>query len=37
MLCMNQAMEDVGLDPELRAQLGAAFLKTADFMRNREG
>ncbi|MGD9788353.1 MAG: group II truncated hemoglobin [Sulfuricellaceae bacterium] len=37
LLCMNQAMEDVGLEPELRAQLAAAFHKTADFMRNREG
>jgi len=25
------------LEPELRAQLAAAFHKTADFMRNREG
>ena len=37
MLCMKQAMEDVGIDAELRQQLEAAFLKTADFMRNREG
>lgn len=34
MLCMRQAMEDVGLDEELRSQLEAAFQKTADFMRN---
>lgn len=32
--CMKQAMEDVGLAPELRQQLEAAFFKTADFMRN---
>ena len=34
MLCMTRAMEDVGLEPELREQLQAAFFKTADFMRN---
>ena len=37
MLCMKQAMEDVGIDAELRQQLEAAFFKTADFMRNRDG
>ena len=36
MLCMRQAMEDVGLDPELRRQLGDAFQRVADFMRNKE-
>jgi hemoglobin len=35
MLCMRRAMEDMGLEDELRAQLEAAFWKTADFMRNR--
>lgn len=37
MSCMVQAMEELGLDPELRQELRAAFFKTADFMRNREG
>jgi len=37
LMCMNQAMEDVELDPEMRSQLSAAFHKTADFMRNKEG
>lgn len=36
MLCMKQAMDDVGIEDELRNQLEAAFFKTADFMRNRE-
>jgi hemoglobin len=35
MMCMRQAMEDVGVSPELRQQLEAAFFKTADFMRNK--
>lgn len=34
MRCMRQAMEDIGVEPALRAELEAAFLKTADFMRN---
>jgi hemoglobin len=34
--CMMQAMEEVGLLPELREALGGAFFKTADWMRNRE-
>ena len=34
MSCMNRAMEDIGLDEKLRAELGQAFWKTADFMRN---
>jgi len=33
--CMKRAMESAGLAPELRAALGAAFLQTADWMRNR--
>lgn len=36
MHCMVQAMEDVGMEPELREELTKAFYKTADFMRNRE-
>ena len=32
--CMKRAMADVGLADDLRAQLEAAFFKTADFMRN---
>ena len=35
MLCMNRAMEDVGVDQGLRKTLGEALWKTADFMRNR--
>lgn len=35
MMCMRQAMEDVGIEPELRKELEAAFFKTADFMRNK--
>ncbi len=34
MKCMEQAMEDVGIEPSLREELKAAFYKTADFMRN---
>lgn len=34
MSCMNRAMEEIGLDEKLRAELGQAFWKTADFMRN---
>jgi hemoglobin len=37
MSCMNRAMQDIGLDEKLRAELGQAFWKTADFMRNQEG
>ncbi len=37
MLCMRRAMEDVGLEPELRRALEEAFFKTADFMRNQQG
>jgi hemoglobin len=36
MHCMVQAMEDVGIEAELRKELEAAFFKTADFMRNKE-
>jgi hemoglobin len=34
MSCMIQAMEDVGIEEEMRKELEAAFFKTADFMRN---
>src|SRR5512135_3856456 len=34
MMCMTQAMEDVGIDEATRKELMAAFWKTADFMRN---
>jgi hemoglobin len=37
MNCMIQAMRDVGLEEELRNELAAAFQKTSDFMRNKEG
>lgn len=37
MACMTRAMEEVGIAPELRAELGQAFWKTADFMRNQGG
>lgn len=32
--CMEQAMGETGVPEDLRAQLRAAFFKTADFMRN---
>ena len=32
--CMDQAMGDVGVDPELRRRLAASFFQTADWMRN---
>ena len=35
MLCMNQAMQDVIEDPQLRTELSAAFYKVANHMRNR--
>jgi len=34
MMCMRRAMEDTGVEPELREELEKAFFKTADFMRN---
>lgn len=36
MACMTQALADQVADPALRAQLQAAFFKTADFLRNQE-
>ena len=35
--CMNQAMGDFAVPDALRDHLNAAFMKTADWMRNREG
>jgi len=37
MACMVQAMDELGVESALRQELRAAFFKTADFMRNREG
>jgi truncated hemoglobin YjbI len=34
---MTQAMEVVGIRPEMRAQLEASFANTADWMRNKDG
>lgn len=34
MQCMTQAMQDIGLDEELREELRRSLYKTADFMRN---
>ena len=35
--CMRQAMGELQIAPRLQTELSAAFYKTADFMRNREG
>ena len=35
MLCMNRAMDDIGIEDALKKELSAAFYKTADFMRNK--
>ncbi len=35
MACMQQAMTDLGLDPELAARLYESFMGTADWMRNK--
>lgn len=35
--CMDQAMGELGVDPDLRTRLNDSFFKTADFMRNRGG
>jgi hemoglobin len=35
MACMKRAMEEEGLEPQLRAELASSFYKTADWMRNR--
>ena len=34
MTCMMRAMQDTGVEESLQHELTAAFLKTADFMRN---
>ncbi len=34
MLCMKQALNEVCMDESLKAELGAAFYKVADFIRN---
>ena len=33
--CMDQAMQEVGVDEELRRRLNNSFFQTADWMRNR--
>ena len=35
LMCMEKALQDVVEDPALRNELGAAFAKVADHMRNR--
>jgi hemoglobin len=35
--CMDQAMGETGVDPELRARLRGSFSQTADWMRNSPG
>ena len=35
--CMDQAMEEVGVDATLRARLRESFFQTADWMRNTPG
>ncbi len=35
--CMDQAMGEVGIEPQMRARLKASFMQTADWMRNRAG
>lgn len=37
MACMQQAMEEMGVDELLRLQLAGALFRTADWMRNRPG
>jgi hemoglobin len=36
LLCMNQALDDVGASPALKEHLGRAFFQTANHMRNEE-
>jgi hemoglobin len=33
--CMDQALQELRVDPELRQRLGQSFFQTADWMRNR--
>ncbi|MEN9843857.1 MAG: hypothetical protein RLZZ612_1686 [Pseudomonadota bacterium] len=35
--CMDQAMQEVGVDAELHSRLNQSFFQTADWMRNRQG
>ena len=35
--CMDQAMEETGVDPALRKRLKESFFQTADWMRNGPG
>nr|WP_198284678.1 group II truncated hemoglobin [Beggiatoa alba] len=35
LLCMYQAMKDVGVSEELQAELQLSFFRTADFLRNK--
>ena len=35
--CMDQALREVGVDPDLQQRLSASFFQTADWMRNRGG
>lgn len=35
--CMNQAMEETGVEEELRIRLVRSFFETANWMRNRQG
>jgi len=37
LMCMNQAMDDVGLDSKIKFHLKQAFSQTANHMRNQDG
>lgn len=37
MACMQQAMQEIGIDERTRAELTQSFKRTADHMRNKEG
>jgi hemoglobin len=37
LLCMNRALDDVGVTPKLKEFLGRIFFQTANHMRNKEG
>ena len=37
LLCMHQAMRELGIEENLADRLGTAFFSTADWMRNRGG
>ena len=37
MMCMEQAMTDIGIEQSLYLELQQAFFKVADFMRNQDG